>query len=63
MAEFMISGAVGLLAIAALVLTKKIRKKVEFSVFLFLIAFEIIVILAAGWVFVIHGTIIEMSNL
>ena len=59
----MISGAVGLLAIAALVLTKKIRKKVEFSVFLFLIAFEIIVILAAGWVFVIHGTIIEMSNL
>jgi len=63
MAEFMISGAVGLLAIAALVLTIKIRKKVEFSVFLFLIAFEIIVILAAGWVFVIHGTIIEMSNL
>ena len=59
----MISGAVGLLAIAALVLTIKIRKKVEFSVFLFLIAFEIIVILAAGWVFVIHGTIIEMSNL
>ena len=63
MAEFMISGAVGLLAIATLVLTIKIRKKVEFSVFLFLIAFEIIVILAAGWVFVIHGTIIEMSNL
>ena len=63
MAEFMISGAVGLLAIAALVLTKKIRKKVELPVFLFLIAFEIIVILAAGWVFVIHGTIIEMSNL
>ena len=59
----MISSAVGLLAIAALVLTIKIRKKVEFSVFLFLIAFEIIVILAAGWVFVIHGTIIKMSNL
>ena len=63
MAELVISGAVVLMAIAALVLTIKIRKKVEFSVFLFLIAFEIIVILAAGWVFVIHGTIIEMSNL
>ena len=59
----MISGAVGLLSIAALVLTVKIRKKVELPVFLFLIAFEIMVLLAAGWVLVIHGAIMEMREL
>ena len=60
---FIISGAVVLLAIIALCLTVKIRKKLELSVFLFLIAFEIIVILAAGWVFMIYGAIIEMGNM
>lgn len=63
MMEFIISGVVVLLAIIAVCLTVKIRKKLELSVVLFLVAFEVIVILAAGWAFVIHGTIIEMGNL
>ena len=62
MMEFIISGAVVLMAIAALVLTIKIRKKAKFSVFLFLIAFEIIVILAAGWVGIIYGAMMEMGS-
>lgn len=63
MTGVIVSLVVEIIAIVALILTFRFRKKMEFSVFLFLIAFEIIVILAAGWVFVIHGTIIEMSNL
>ena len=62
MMDFIVSAAVVLMAIIALCLTVKIRQKLDLSVFLFLIAFEIIVILAAGWVFVIHGAIIEMGN-
>ena len=63
MIKFIISCAVALLALAALVLTIKIRKKVEFPVFLFLITFEIIVILAAGWVGIIYGAMMEMGNI
>lgn len=63
MMELIISGAVTLMAIIALCLTVKIRKKVDLSVFLFLIAFEIIVIFAAGWVGIIYGAMMEMGNI
>lgn len=63
MMDFIVSGVVGLLTIIALGVTIKIRKKLEISVFLFLVAFEVIVILAVGWVFVVHGAIIEMGNM
>ena len=63
MTKFIISGVVLLLAIVALGLTIKIRKKMEFPIFLFLIAFESLVILATGWMFVIYGAIVEMGNM
>ena len=63
MMDFIVSGVVGLLTIIALGVTIKIRKKLEISGFLFLVAFEVIVILAVGWVFVVHGAIIEMGNM
>jgi len=62
MTKFIISGVVILLAIVALGLTIKIRKKMAYPIFLFLIAFESLVILAAGWMFVIYGAIFEMGN-
>ena len=63
MTGFIISAEVALAAIAALIFTIKNRKKMELSLFMFLIAFEIIVILAAGWTFLIYGTMIEMGNM
>ena len=45
MTGFIISAAVELAAIAALIFTIKYRKKVELPIFLALIAFEVIVIL------------------
>ena len=63
MTGFILSAAVELAAIAALIFTIKYRKKVELPIFLALIAFEVIVILAAGWTFLIYGTMIEMGNM
>ena len=55
--------AVELTAITALVLTIRQRRKMELPVFLYLVAFESTVILAAAWVLVIHGAIIEMGHI
>ena len=63
MTGFIISAAVELVAIAALIFTIRNRKKMDLSIFLSLIAFEVIVILAAGWTFLIYGTMIEMGNM
>ena len=63
MTGFILSAVVELAVIAALIFTIKYRKKVELPIFLALIAFEVIVILAAGWTFLIYGTIIEMGNM
>ena len=63
MTGIIVSFVVLIMAIVALILTFRFQKKMEFSVFLFLIAFEIIVMLAAGWVLVIHGAIMEMREL
>lgn len=63
MTGVVVSLVVEIIAIVALILTFRFRKKMEFSVFLFLIAFEIIVMLAAGWAFLIYGAIIEMGNM
>ena len=63
MTRVIVSLVVEIIAIVALILTFRSRKKMEFSVFLFLIAFEIIVMLAAGWAFLIYGAIIEMGNM
>lgn len=63
MTGFIVSTAVILVATAALIVTIRKRKKMELSTFLFLIAFEIIVILASGWAFLIYGAIIEMGNM
>lgn len=63
MTGFIISAAVELVAIATLIFTIRNRKKLELPIFLALIAFEVIVILAAGWTFLIYGTIIEMGNM
>ena len=61
--KFLGAAAVLLTAIAALILTLRQRKKMELPVFLYLVAFEIIMILAATWILVIHGAIIEMGNM
>lgn len=63
MAKFMISIAIELAAITALIFTIKYRKKMEFPIFLALITFEVMLILAAGWMFCIYGAIIEMGNM
>lgn len=63
MTGFIISAAVELVAIATLIFTIRNQKKLELPIFLALIAFEVIVILAAGWTFLIYGTIIEMGNM
>lgn len=63
MTEFIISGMVALLAIVALGFTIRQRKKLKLSAFLYLAAFEVVVILAAAWVLVIYGAIMEMGNL
>ena len=63
MTGFTISAAVELVAIATLIFTIRNRKKLGLPIFLALIAFEVIVILAAGWTFLIYGTIIEMGNM
>lgn len=63
MTGFILSAAVELAVIAALIFTIKYRKKMELPILLALIAFEVIVILAAGWTFLIYGTIIEMGNM
>ena len=63
MTEFIISGMVVLLAIVALGFTIRQRKKLKLSAFLYLAAFEVVVILAAAWVLVIYGAIMEMGNL
>ena len=62
MTESIVSIVIMLAAIAALIVTIRKRKRIELSVFLFLVAFEIIVILASGWAFIIYGAIIEMGN-
>ena len=63
MTGVIVSLVVEIIAIVALILTFRFRKKMESSVFLFLIAFEFIVMLAAGWAFLIYGAIIEMGNM
>ena len=63
MTGVIVSFVVLIMAIVALILTFRFRKKIESSVFLFLIAFEFIVMLAAGWAFLIYGAIIEMGNM
>ena len=63
MTGFTISAAVELVAIATLIFTIRNQKKLKLPIFLALIAFEVIVILAAGWTFLIYGTIIEMGNM
>ena len=63
MTGVIVSFVVLIMAIVALILTFHFRKKIESSVFLFLIAFEFIVMLAAGWAFLIYGAIIEMGNM
>lgn len=63
MAEFIFSLAMMLVAAAALILTARSRKKLGITVFLPLIALEIMVILAAGWMFLVYGAVIEMNRL
>lgn len=63
MTGFIISATVEVVVITALILTIKKRKKIELSIFLFLIAFEVFVMLVSGWAFIIYGTIIEMGNI
>ena len=63
MTGFILSAAVELAVIAALIFTIKYRKKMELPILLALIAFEVIVILAASWTFLIYGTMIEMGNM
>ena len=63
MTGFILSAAVELAVIAALIFTIKYRKKMELPIFLFSIAFELLVILAAGWAFLIYGTMIEMGSM
>lgn len=63
MAGFMISLVVEVIAVTALALTIRFRKRIEFSAYLFLIAFEVILMIAAGWVFICYGAVIEMSNI
>ena len=55
--------AVELAAMAALVLTIRQRKKMELPVLLYLAAFEIMVIFAAGWMITLYGSILEMGNI
>lgn len=63
MTGFLISLIVEVTAIAALVLTLRLRKKMALSACLFLIAFEVIGMLAAGWALVCYGAVIEMRRL
>lgn len=63
MTGFIISIVVMAMAVAVLVVTIIFKKKMELAHFLFLIAFEIIGILVAGWAFMIYGAIIEMGNI
>lgn len=63
MTGFIVSIVVILVAITALIVTIRKRKRIELPIFLFSIAFELLVILAAGWAFLIHGAIIEMGNM
>ena len=63
MTRFIFSALVMFMAIGALLFTIMKRKKIEFSIFLFLLAFEIIIILVAGWAFIIYGAILEMSTI
>ena len=63
MTGFILSAAVELAVIAALILTIRKRKRMELPIFLFSIAFELLVILAAGWAFLIYGTMIEMGSM
>lgn len=61
MAGCIFPGVIIFFAVIALGITIKLRRKVELPVFLFLMAFEILALLAAGWIFVIHGVMIEMG--
>ncbi len=63
MTGFIVSIVVILVAITALIVTIRKRKRMELPIFLFSIAFELLVILAAGWAFLIYGAIIEMGNM
>ncbi len=63
MTGFIVSIVVILVAITALIVAIRKRKRIELPVFLFSIAFELLVILAAGWAFLIYGAIIEMGNI
>lgn len=63
MTGFIVSIVVILVAITALLVTIRKRKRMELPIFLFSIAFELLVILAAGWAFMIYGAIIEMGNM
>ncbi len=63
MTGFIVSIVVILVAVTALIVTIRKRKRMELPIFLFSIAFELLVILAAGWAFLIYGAIIEMGNM
>ncbi len=63
MTGFIVSIVVILVAVTALIVTIRKRKRMELPIFLFSIAFELLVILAAGWAFLIYGAIIEMGNI
>lgn len=63
MTRFIFSALVMFMAIGALFFTIMKRKKIEFSIFLFLLAFEIIIILVAGWAFIIYGAILEIGTI
>lgn len=62
MTKFVIFGIIELLAVAGLVVTIAFRKKLETSLFLYLLAFEIIVIIANAWLFICYGAVVEMSR-
>ena len=63
MTGFLLSAGMMLAAAAALIGTVRQRKKLELPVCLFLIAFEIIVLLVTVWEMVIYGAVLEMVRL
>lgn len=62
MTEFVISGLIELLAVTGLVVTIAFRKRLETSLFLYLLAFEIIVIIANAWLFICYGAVVELGR-
>lgn len=62
MTNVIISGIIELLAVVGLVLTIVFRKRLETSLFLYLLAFEVIVIIANAWLFICYGAVVELGR-